>query len=48
MCRCIICPNCGAHELVDCAEIDVDKWGYQIKAFKVDNHSHCLKCDTWF
>ena len=48
MCQCLICPNCGAHELENCSETDIDKWRFQIKAFRVDNSSHCLKCDTWF
>jgi len=47
-CNCLICPNCGAHEVENCQEKDVSKWRFQIRAFKVDDKSHCLKCDTWF
>ena len=47
-CHCIVCPYCGAHEIKNCEEKDVDKWIWQIKAFKVDDSSHCLKCDKWF
>ena len=47
-CHCLICPYCGAHELENCQETDVSKWRFQIKAFRVDNASHCLKCGRWF
>jgi len=51
MCRCIICPNCDAHEIKDCEnqdKIPIEEWHWQIKPFKVDDWSHCLKCDKWF
>lgn len=47
-CNCLICPYCGAHELVDCTEKDVNKWRFNIRAFRVDNYSHCIKCNRWF
>lgn len=53
----IICPHCGATEVARWPEDATEeqrnnkfsmgvKW--QIKAFKVDDHSHCLVCDRWF
>ena len=54
-CSCIICPNCGAHELdhkwkpktqEEKENYPMGKWN--IRAFKVDNWSHCLECDCWF
>ena len=47
-CSCLICPHCGVHELVDCTEKDVSKWRFNIKAFRIDDQSKCLKCDNWF
>ena len=50
-CECMICPNCGAHELQDCANknnIPAKDWRWNIRPFKVDDWSHCLKCDKWF
>jgi len=51
-CGCLICPHCGAHELVDCHKKDEpgfwDNVRFNIKAFRVDNQSHCLVCDSWF
>jgi hypothetical protein len=47
-CQCLICPLCGAHELKNCGEPDVDKWLFQIRAFRVDNFSECLACKSWF
>lgn len=50
-CGCIVCPNCGAHELLNCQFKDVlsaEKWRWQIRPFKVDNWSHCLVCGCWF
>jgi len=51
MCNCMICPNCGAHEIDNCEnqdKINVREWKWNIKPFKVNNDSHCLKCDCWF
>ena len=50
-CGCIVCPNCGAHELLNChlkAVLPVEKWRWQIRPFKVDDWSHCLVCSCWF
>ena len=50
-CGCLICPNCGAHEIVDCQnkdKIDPIEWRWNIRPYKVDEWSHCLKCDRWF
>lgn len=55
-CRCIICPNCGAHEIdhdwkpqtEEEKRIYIFGHRFNIRAFKVDNWSHCLKCDKWF
>lgn len=45
----ITCPNCGATELTpESAGKPVSEWQFQIKAFRVDDWSHCLKCDCWF
>jgi len=46
-CGCLICPNCGQHE-VNCEEADIVKKRFYIRAFKVDNDSHCLNCGAWF
>ncbi len=46
-CECIICPNCQAHELLNC-HIPSDEHRWQIRPFKVDNWSHCLICGCWF
>ncbi|RKY40185.1 MAG: hypothetical protein DRP85_09070 [Candidatus Makaraimicrobium thalassicum] len=46
-CGCLVCPNCGASEVDDCRK-PVDEWKFQIKAFKVDDWSHCLVCGCWF
>lgn len=46
-CGCLICPNCGQHE-VNCKEQNQDKRRFFIKAFKVDDSSHCLNCNSWF
>ena len=46
----MICPHCGSPE-VFCDKNDpdnTDKWFWAIKAYKVDNYSHCTSCDTWF
>ena len=54
-CGCLICPNCGAHEIDHDFEPTTEeekknypmgKWN--IRAFKVDETSHCLKCNCWF
>lgn len=55
-CGCLICPNCGAHEVDHDwkPQTEEEKKTYifgcrfNIRAFKVDNSSHCLKCDKWF
>ena len=44
-CGCIICPNCMAHELSECDNID-SKW--QIKGYRVDDWSKCSECNHWF
>lgn len=46
----IVCPYCGAHEVYAPKDDkqNCDKWFWVIKAFRVDNHSHCLNCDKWF
>jgi hypothetical protein len=43
----MVCPHCGATEVVDCT-LPVKEWRFQIRAFRVDASSHCLKCDNWF
>lgn len=58
-CNGLVCPYCGAPEVVHpesaCPEcggllnkgkILEGKWN--IKPFKVDDYSHCLRCDKWF
>jgi len=50
-CGCITCPNCGAHELLNChliGSIPSDNLRWQIRPFKVDNWSHCMICGCWF
>ena len=49
-CGCMICPNCKAHEIKDCGNMKDTSldWEWQIRPFKVDNWSHCLKCNCWF
>lgn len=47
-CMCLICPNCGAHELQNCDEELTLNSLWNIKAYKVDDCSHCLKCKCWF
>ena len=54
-CSCLICPNCGAHEIdhdwkptTEKEKIMYPMGKFNIKAFKVDNESHCLKCECWF
>jgi len=49
-CGCMVCPNCGAHELQVCnpPPENVHDWRFDIKGFKVDDWSHCLKCNCWF
>lgn len=44
------CPHCGAYETYkDKDDINnVEKWAFMIKAFRVDNLSHCLNCEKWF
>ena len=50
-CCCLICPNCGAHEV---AEFRKGKKGnpvpnlFNIRAFRVDDSSECLSCGSWF
>ncbi len=45
----IVCPKCGATELSsDSAGKPASEWKLQIKAFRVDDWSHCLMCDCWF
>ncbi len=46
-CKCMICPFCGATEVDDCRKPH-DQWVWQIRPFRVDDASHCLKCDQWF
>lgn len=54
-CGCLICPKCGAHEIdhdwqpkteEEKRMYPMGKWN--IRAFKVDDSSHCLKCGCWF
>ncbi len=55
-CNCLICPKCGAHEIDHDWKPTTEKekkeyiFGkrFNIRAFKVDDSSHCLKCDCWF
>ena len=50
------CPNCGAKECValpeDMPEEKKKSYGlgmfWCIRAFKVDDYSHCIVCDQWF
>ncbi len=46
-CKCLVCPNCKVTELEDC-NLPMSEWRCQIRAFKVDGLSHCLKCNNWF
>jgi hypothetical protein len=46
-CECLQCPYCGATEVDDCRKPG-SEWKWQIRAFKIDNSSHCLICDNWF
>lgn len=50
-CICMICPNCGAHEIEDCQNIkdnDLIHAKWNISGYKVDDWSHCHKCNCWF
>lgn len=55
-CTCLICPNCGAHEVDHDWKPTTEEekktyiFGcrFNIRAFKVDDWSHCLQCDCWF
>lgn len=48
-CCCMICPNCGAHEIEDCQNNkDLTKAKWNIGGYKVDDWSHCYKCGVWF
>ena len=44
------CPHCGALETYKSADEpkNVDKWFFVIRAFRVDDQSHCTNCDNWF
>lgn len=44
-CGCVICPNCSAHEVEVCDDLDSKWW---ISAHKVDDWSKCYKCRHWF
>lgn len=46
----IVCPYCNCHETYKPAKEsgNTNKWFFMIKAFVVDNKSHCLNCDNWF
>ena len=46
----IVCTNCGADETFKNAENpeDTSKWYFLISAYKVDNASKCLNCNSWF
>jgi len=46
-CNCLVCSKCGAKEVEDCS-LPQNEWKWQIRAFKVDNYSHCMKCNNWF
>jgi DNA-directed RNA polymerase subunit RPC12/RpoP len=42
------CPFCGAPEVENPEEKDVHKWVWNIRAFRVDDSSECLRCGRWF
>jgi hypothetical protein len=48
------CPYCGTKECVINPKVPKEEQGelmkmlWCIKAFKVDNYSHCRVCDQWF
>jgi hypothetical protein len=46
-CTCMVCPYCGAAEIKDCS-LPTEQWYWQIRAYKVDNYSHCTVCGKWF
>jgi len=41
------CPNCGAVEAYEDATSPTGM-RFNVRAFRVDDWSHCLKCDCWF
>ena len=46
----LCCPRCKAKEVYANPEApdDIKRWAWIIRAFKVDDFSHCLNCDEWF
>jgi hypothetical protein len=46
----IQCPHCGALEAYKNRENprDTTKWSWMVRAFKIDDYSHCRNCDKWF
>lgn len=46
-CNCLICPNCGAHEVRERTESGRTKT-INIRAYKVANWSQCLVCAGYY
>lgn len=46
----IQCTNCGCQETFKSRANpeDTDKWFFMIRAFRVDDSSQCMNCNTWF
>jgi len=46
----LVCPFCNSFEVYkDGNDIEnTNKWFFMIRAFRVDNSSHCTNCDKWF
>src|SRR5690606_20601686 len=43
----VTCPNCGAPEVAN-GDAPVAEWRFNIRAFRVDDWSECVKCGCWF
>lgn len=46
----IVCPHCNCPETFKPREDvnNTERWFFMIRAFRVDNYSHCRNCCRWF